>query len=135
MTGHGGDIKAATHILGEVLLDDLVGELVDLDVLVVLKALDLVQPPALLNHAGDAFEIGASHLEQVVDAVEHHLHYLSVLATEKPAEWRDHPLTHEVANLRLVARNRQVRDGPRRLLLRLELALETCALYEAGVQD
>ena len=116
--------RTATYIFGEVLLDDLVGELVDLDVLVVLQALDLVQTSALFNHAGDAFEVGASHLEQVVDAIKHHLHYLSVLATEKPAKWRDHSLTHEIANLRFVAGNGQVRDGPRRLLLRLELALK-----------
>ena len=39
-----------TYVFGEVLLDDLVGQLVDLDILVVLQTLDLVQSAALLHH-------------------------------------------------------------------------------------
>ena len=52
-------------VVTEVLLDDLVGELVDLHVLVVLQRLDLVQAAALLHHRShllhlDLFEIFAN---------------------------------------------------------------------------
>ena len=51
------DIKAATHILGEVLLDDLVGELVDLDVLMVLQTLDFIQTSTLFYHSSNSFNL------------------------------------------------------------------------------
>ena len=55
------------------MLDDLVGQLVDFDVLVVLEALDLVQPATLLHHGRDGLQVGAGHLQQVVDAIQNDL--------------------------------------------------------------
>ena len=42
----------------------------------VLQALDLVQPAALLYHARDGLQVGAGHLQQVVDAVKDDLYDL-----------------------------------------------------------
>ncbi len=49
---------------------------------------------------------------------------LRVLDAEEGTERGQHALLHDVRHLLLLAADRQVADGPRRLLLRLELALQ-----------
>ena len=60
----------------EVVVDDLVGELVNLLVLVLLQTLDLVETAALLDRATHRLRVLARQLQDVVDAVENDLHNL-----------------------------------------------------------
>ena len=70
--------------------------------------------------------------------------YLCVLDVQQVAEGRQDALVDDVRHLLLVAADGQVADRPRRLLLRLELALQRIrkvsplpytATAVAGVQD
>lgn len=54
---------------------------------------------ALLNDLADGLHVLGSHLEDVVDSVEHDLHHLRVLHVEQRAERRDHILLHHVRHL------------------------------------
>merc|ERR1719500_212202 len=107
-------------IVTEVLLNDLVGKLVDLNILVVLQAFNLIQPSALLNHSRHRLNIGSSQFQHVVQSVQDHLDHLRVLAVQKVAKGWNDSLGHKVGNLSLVARYCEVADRPRRLLLSLE---------------
>lgn len=45
-----------------------------------------------LNHICKLLDLRACHLEHVVNAIQHHLDHLSVLAVQQIAEWWDHTL-------------------------------------------
>lgn len=66
-------IGAQTYLPSEVLLDDVVGHLVDLDLLVALQRFDLVDAAALLDHVRHLLRVLARHLQHVAQTVEHHL--------------------------------------------------------------
>ena len=61
------------YLIREVLLNDLIGQLIDLDVLVVLQALDLVEAAAALDHLRHRVHLFAGELQNVVDAVKDNL--------------------------------------------------------------
>ena len=65
--------EARIYLIREVLLNDLIGQLVDLDVLVVLQALDLVEAAAALDHLRHRVHLFAGELQNVVDAVKDNL--------------------------------------------------------------
>ena len=48
-----------SYLIGEVLFNNFVSKFVDLDVFVVLQALDLVQAATLFDHSGDHFQVTA----------------------------------------------------------------------------
>lgn len=106
---------------------------------------------ALLDEVGDGLGFIVGHLEDVAEAVQHHLHHLRVFDRQQVTEGRNHLLLDQVrhlqdetrthtwtpgsshshthtrvrraAHLVLSAADGQVADGPRRLLLSAEISL------------
>lgn len=73
LVGGGGHERDVLLLGGEVLLDDVVGHLVYLDLLVSLQLFDLVDTAALLDHVGDLLCVLTRHLQHVAQPIEHHL--------------------------------------------------------------
>lgn len=131
------------NIVAKVLLDDVVGELVNLDIFVVLEVFDLRQAVAFLNQIGDLFCVLSSHLKHVVNSVQDYLkiiikvvtfrlsfkvestyvNNLRIMAAQQLTERRNGSSLNQVCYLLLIAANRQVADGPCGLFLCLELSL------------
>lgn len=61
------------HIVAEVLLNDVIRKLIDFNVFVVLKILDLGQAVALLDQICNLFGMRSSHFQHVVDSVQDYL--------------------------------------------------------------
>ena len=77
--------EARIYLIREVLLNDLIGQLVDLDVLVVLQALDLVEAAAALDHLRHRVHLFAGELQNVVDAVKDNLKKSEIVHSELEA--------------------------------------------------
>lgn len=94
-------------LVGEIMIDDVESELVDLLVAMILQLLDLVETGALLYLRCDRVEIvlvGGGHLEYVRDAVEHDHEYLRVVGGEQVTEGREYTLLQYVCYLFSFAR-------------------------------
>ena len=96
------------------MVDDVVGHLVDLLIVVVLERLDLVEAAALLDllrhevqelldplmrriHRILRHVLGV--LEHVAQAVEHDRDHLRVFHRQKLTQWRDHTYTRNIKNI------------------------------------
>ena len=55
---------------------------------------------ALFNHLADGLNLVVGHLEDVVDAVQHHVDHLRVLDPQQVAEGVDDALGHHVGHLK-----------------------------------
>lgn len=53
----------------------------------------------LLNEVSNSFSLIICHLQDITEAVEDDLHYLSILHGQQVAEWRDHLLLNKVCDL------------------------------------
>lgn len=111
------------HIGAKVLLDNIVSEFVNFNIFMVLQLFDLRQAIALLDDVGNLLRTVTGHLQHVVDAIEDHINNLRIVTLQQLAERRNCARLHQLRHLILVAANRQVADGPSRLLLRLKFAL------------
>lgn len=59
-------LSVLLSIVTEILFNDLVGKLVDLDILMVLQAFNLIEASAFLNHRSDSFNL-MFNLKQLFD--------------------------------------------------------------------
>ncbi len=75
--------KYIKYLIREKLFNDLVGQLVNINILVILQGFDLVQTLALLDHGGQGLDLGTRHLQHVVETIQHNLYHLSVLAVQQ----------------------------------------------------
>ena len=126
-----------TLLVGEVLLDDVVGLHVDLLVGVVLALVDLLHPADLFDEESVAVDglaasttlagllVHLADLENVLKTIKGNLYNLVVGAGEEIAEGLDAAALDEVADLSRLLQTTAggVGDGPAGLLARLEVAV------------
>ena len=112
----------------EVLFHDLNRLVVDVVVVVVLEILDLLQPIRLVDKLGvlvglPVHLVHLANLEDVLQALERDGDDARVRAHDEVAQRLDAPLVDEVLDLLVRAAGGGVGDGPRRLLLDVELGV------------
>lgn len=122
-------------LVGEVLLDDVVGLHVDLLVGIGLALVDLLHAAALLNEKSVAVDgvrritggllVQVTDLEDVLEAVQSDLDDLVVWAAEKVTQGLDAALSYEIADLigLLKTSTSSVADSPASLLARLKVTV------------
>merc|ERR1719153_1740211 len=86
-------------IITKVLFNDLIGQLVNLNILMILQTLYFVQTSTLLHHGSNSLYVWSCQLKHVVYPVQDDLDDLSVLAVQEVEEWRDNPLCDQVSHL------------------------------------
>jgi len=120
-------VRLEVGLLGEVPFDDVVRLLVDDDVSVLLKFLNLVQALRLLDEASNRiFVVGRgvlAHLQHVLEGIQHHLDNPVVGAVKKAAERLDAAALRKVHDLLSGTTRDGVYDGPHRLLFDLKVVV------------
>lgn len=75
-----------THVAAEILLNNLIGQLVNVDIVMALERLDFVQAATFLDHGAQLLHLRSGHFQHVVDAVQDHLKATKV-ADNDEQEW------------------------------------------------
>ena len=118
----------------EIGLQDRIGFLVDVFILVRLQRFEVIQTTALVDDVGVLVEvlsirrcrsIRLSNAQDVLDTFHRHHDDLRVRATEQVAQTRNHSLGGQVANLGVIAATGGVRDRPGCLFLKYRITKAT----------